>query len=69
MVRALPTSRDTHSSSPTIARLKARKAARRKREIALLVLAFGLAVAALVFDQPVLVLISVFPALASYGQR
>lgn len=57
------------SNHPSVARIKARKAARRKREIALLLLSLGLAIAAFVFDQPFLILVSVFPALASYGQR
>jgi len=54
---------------PIITRIKASKATRRKREIALLSLSFALAVAALLINEPFLVLISVFPALASYGQR
>ena len=61
----------TNSSphDPIVTRLKASKATRRRREIALLILAAGLAAAALVLNEPVLVLVSVFPALASYGQR
>lgn len=52
-----------------VSHLKARKAARRKREVALLALSLALVVASLAFDQPALVLLAVFPALASYGQR
>ncbi|MET0232187.1 MAG: hypothetical protein ABW186_14730 [Rhodanobacteraceae bacterium] len=62
-------STDTVSNDPLVSRLKARKATRRKREIALLALSLVLVVAALAFDQPALVLLAVFPALASYGQR
>lgn len=57
------------SSHPSVARIKAKKEARRKREIALLLLSLGFAVAAFVFHEPFLILISVFPALASYSQR
>ena len=59
----------TASTDPLVSRLKARKAARRKREIALLTLSVVLVIAALAFDQPALILLAVFPALASYGQR
>ena len=52
-----------------MARLRARKASRRRREIALLLLSLGFVAAAVAFDEPALILISVFPALASYGQR
>ena len=57
------------SPNPLVARIKARKAARRKREAALLLVALGFAVAAFVFQEPILILVSVFPALASYSQR
>jgi Na+/H+ antiporter NhaD/arsenite permease-like protein len=61
---------DGHSSTrATIARLKRRKAIRRKREIALLALSFGIVLAAFALGEPFLVLVSLFPALASYGQR
>jgi hypothetical protein len=52
-----------------VALIKAKKEARRKREIALLLVALGCVVGALVLREPFLVLVSVFPALASYGQR
>jgi hypothetical protein len=58
-----------HTDNPSVARIKGNKTARRKREIALLLLSLGIAVAAFVFHEPFLILISVFPALASYGQR
>ena len=57
------------SGNPLVARIKASKATRRKREVALLAIALCIAAAALVFREPFLVLISVFPALASYSQR
>jgi len=63
------TSTDTVSKDPLVSRMKARKATRRKREVALLALSLMLVVAALAFDQPALILLAVFPALASYGQR
>ena len=59
----------SHSSHPSVVQIKAKKAARRKREIALLLLSLGFAGAAFVLHEPFLILISVFPALASYGQR
>jgi hypothetical protein len=62
-------STDSASHEPLVSRLKASKATRRKREIALLMLSLALVVAALVTGQPALVLLAVFPALASYGQR
>ena len=55
--------------TPTVARLRARKTLRRRRELALLALALGFVAAAIFFDEPALILVSVFPALASYGQR
>jgi hypothetical protein len=55
--------------TPTVARLRARKDMRRKRELALLALALAFVAAAIFFDEPALILVSVFPALASYGQR
>jgi hypothetical protein len=59
-----------HSSpSPLVAKIKASKAVRRKREAALLLVALGFAIAAFVFQEPFLILVSVFPALASYSQR
>lgn len=64
-----PNSREHSRINPTIARLRTRKETRRKREIALLLLALGFVAAAVVFDEPFLVLASIFPALASYGQR
>lgn len=62
-------STDTVSNDPLVSRLKARKAIRRRREMALLALSVVLVVAALAFNQPALILFAVFPALASYGQR
>jgi|GEM_PF-3613737 type II secretory pathway component PulM len=59
--RTLPT-------NETSARLKQR-AARRRREIALLGLSLALVVAALLLGEPFLILAGLFPALASYGQR
>src|SRR5262249_11325945 len=64
-----PDSRNDSTLSPTIARLKARKETRRKREIALLLLSGVFVLAAFALGEPALILISVFPALASYGQR
>lgn len=64
-----PNSRDDSRISPTVARLRTRKETRRKREIALILLALGFVAAAVVFDEPFLILVSIFPALASYGQR
>jgi hypothetical protein len=55
--------------NPLVAKIRAGKAMRRKREIALLLVALVLAAAALIVREPFLVLISVFPALASYSQR
>jgi len=52
--------------TPTVARSRARKEIRRKRELAL---SLAFVAAAIFFDEPALILISVFPALASYGQR
>jgi len=60
---------NTAESNPLIAKIKASKTTRRKREIALLMASVCLAAAALIFREPFLVLISVFPALASYSQR
>jgi len=57
------------STSTGLARIRDKKAVRRKREIALLALSLCLAVSALIFHEPFLVLVSVFPALASYSQR
>lgn len=65
----MTTPANSPSGNPVVARIKASKATHRKREIALLAIALGLAAAALVLREPFLVLISVFPALASYGQR
>jgi len=62
-------STDIVANEPLVSRHNARKAARRKREIALLALSLALVVAALAFDQAALILLAVFPALASYGQR
>lgn len=45
------------------------KTVRRRREIALLALSLGFVIAALALHEPFLILISLFPALASYGQR
>lgn len=45
------------------------QAARRRREIALLSIALGFVIAALLLHEPFLILMSIFPALASYGQR
>jgi len=45
------------------------QAVRRRREIALLALSLGFVLAALLLHEPFLILISIFPALASYGQR
>lgn len=55
--------------TPTVARLRTRREIRRKREIALLALSLAFVAAAVVFREPALILIGVFPALASYGQR
>jgi len=55
--------------TPTVARSRARKEIRRKRELALLALSLAFVAAAIFFDEPALILISVFPALASCGQR
>ena len=57
------------SASKGLARIRDTKAVRRKREIALLALSLCLAASALIFHEPFLVLVSVFPALASYSQR
>jgi hypothetical protein len=62
-------STNTVANEPLVSRLRARKATRRRREIALLALSLVLVVAALAFDQAALILLAVFPALASYGQR
>jgi hypothetical protein len=63
------TTAPSDSKSAALARIHRAKAKRRKREIALLVLAGALALAALICNEPALILISIFPALASYGQR
>jgi hypothetical protein len=57
------------SANPVVRRLRARKESRRRREIALLALSLVFVAAAIWLDEPALILISVFPALASYGQR
>lgn len=56
-------------ASRGLARIRDKKAVRRKREIALLALSLCLALSALIFHEPFLILMSVFPALASYSQR
>jgi len=55
--------------SRIVTELKTRKKSRRKREVALLVIALAFVMAAVIFREPILILVSVFPALASYGQR
>jgi hypothetical protein len=57
------------SDNRPLARVRANKATRRKREIALLLASLGLAIGAFIFHEPFLILISIFPALASYSQR
>jgi hypothetical protein len=59
----------TQTLHHAVTKLKARKAARRRREIALLAIASAFVVAALVLREPFLILVSIFPALASFGQR
>jgi hypothetical protein len=63
---------DTHSTprSKELAPQPSKtKMVRRRREIALLALSLGFVIAALALHEPFLILISLFPALASYGQR
>jgi hypothetical protein len=57
------------SDNRLLAKVRADKATRRRREIALLLASLGLVIGAFVFQEPFLILISVFPALASYSQH
>jgi hypothetical protein len=50
-------------------RARARRALRRRIEIALLVVALCLVLAAIAFHKPVLILLSIIPALASHMRR
>lgn len=59
------TSRNKESTAPQ----EKAQAVRRRREIALLAIALGFVIAALLLHEPFLILMSIFPALASYGQR
>jgi hypothetical protein len=52
-----------------LAKIRADKATRRKREIALLLVSLCIVIASVVLREPFLILVSIFPALASFGQR